>query len=177
MANIRSRKNQVSGSSDVLNEDKKNITAKDIDMSQYITVRNGFQGKLVYISKRTGETFEWDKFGDEQELELRELKTAKNNYNKAFFINNWFMFNEEDSWVLDYLGVGRYYKNAINIDDFDGIFTLSPSALKERINGLSQGQKKSVEYRARVLIAEHQIDSLSVISALEEALNVELIEK
>ena len=155
----------------------KPIIPKDVDPSQYITVRNGFQGKLIYVSKKTGETFEWDGFGEEQEMELRELRAAKNSYNKAFYVNNWFMFNNEDDWVVDYLGVRPYYKNAISIDDFDDIFNLPADELKKKISRLSEGQKKSVEFRARGLIREQKIDSLKVISALEDALGVELIEK
>ena len=58
---------------------------KDIDLNQYITVRNGFQGQLVYKSKHTGEVFVWDSFGAEQDIELMELKRAKSS-NKKFFI-------------------------------------------------------------------------------------------
>lgn len=175
MANARTAKQNEEASKKIV-ASAKPIIAKDIDPNQYITVRNGFQGKLIYVSKRTGETFEWDGFGEEQEMELRELRTAKNSYNKAFYINNWFMFNDEDDWVIDYLGVRQYYKNVINIDDFDDIFNMPPEELKKRVGLLSDGQKKSVEYRAKVLISEQKIDSLKVISALEEALGVELVE-
>lgn len=153
---------------------KKAIIPKDIDSSQYVIVRNGFQGKLIYKSRKTGETFVWDGFGTEQEMELRELRNAKNSY-KKFFINNWFMFDED--WIVDYLGVRQFYKNAIPIDDFDDIFTQKPAELKKTIAGLSDGQKRSVAYRAMELITKHEIDSLSVINALESALNIELIEK
>lgn len=153
---------------------KKAIIPKDIDSSQYVIVRNGFQGKLIYKSRKTGETFIWDGFGTEQEMELRELRNAKNSY-KKFFINNWFMFDED--WIVDYLGVRQFYKNAIPIDGFDDIFTQKPAELKKTIAGLSDGQKRSVAYRAMELIAKHDIDSLSVINALESALNIELIEK
>lgn len=153
---------------------KKAIVPKDVDATQYVTVRNGFQGQLVYKSKRTGEIFVWDSFGSEQEMELRELRNAKNSY-KKFFINNWFMFDED--WIVDYLGVRQYYKNAIPIDNFDDIFNEKPSEIKKTVAELSEGQKKSVAYRAKELIAENKIDSISVISALEDALHIELIEK
>lgn len=152
----------------------KAIIPKDVDPTQYVTVRNGFQGRLVYRSRKTGEMFIWDEFGSEQEMELRELRNAKNSY-KSFFINNWFMFDED--WIVDYLGVRQYYKNAIPIDGFDNIFSMKSAELKRTIAGLSAGQKKSVAYRAKELISEQKIDSLSVISVLEEALDIELIEK
>lgn len=150
------------------------ITPKEINSSQYVVVRNGFQGTLVYKSKKTGEIFIWQNFGDEQEMELRELRNARNSY-KKFFINNWFMFDEE--WIIDYLGVGQYYKHAVSIEDFDSVFTQSPAKLKQTLSELSDGQKKSVAYRAMQLISENKIDSLSVISILEEALGIDLIEK
>lgn len=152
----------------------KTIIPKDIDPNQYVTVRNGFQGRLVYRSRKTGEMYVWDEFGAEQEMELLELKNAKNSY-KKFFVNNWFMFDED--WIVDYLGVRQFYKNAIPIDGFDNIFSMKPAELKRTVNALSDGQKKSVAYRAEELIAAKKIDSLSVIEVLENSLKIELIEK
>lgn len=153
---------------------EKPIVPKEIDPNQYVTVRNGFQGTLVYESPRTHEIFLWEGFGTEQEMELRELKNAKN-AKKKFFINNWFMFDED--WIVDYLGVGQYYKHAISIEDFDKIFTMSPSEIKKVLAEMSDGQKKSVMYRAATLIKDGEIDSRKVITTLEDALGVELIEK
>lgn len=154
------------------NEEK--IIPKDIDLNQYITVKNGFHGKLVYKSSRTGEKFVWDKYGSEQEMELKELRNAKNS-SKRFFTDNWFMFDED--WVIDYLGMRQYYKNAISIGDFDKLFKKSPSEIKKAIADMSHGQKRSVIYRASELIASGDIDSRKAIAALEDALGVELIEK
>lgn len=150
------------------------IIPKDIDLNQYITVRNGFHGKLVYKSSRTGEKFVWDEYGSEQEMELKELRNAKNS-SKRFFTDNWFMFDED--WVIDYLGMRQYYKNAISIEDFDKLFKKSPTEIKKAIGEMSHGQKRSVIYRAGELITSGEIDSRKVISALEDALGVELIEK
>ena len=155
-------------------EPKKAMIPKEVDPNQYVTVRNGFQGRLVYKSKRTGERFVWDSFGAEQDMELSELKNARNS-NKKYFINNWFMFDED--WIIDYLGVRQFYKHAIPIDGFDNIFTMKPAELKRTVDALSDGQKKSVAYRAKELIAAKRIDSLSVIEVLENALKIELIEK
>lgn len=152
----------------------KPIVPKDIDPEQYVTVRNGFQGRLVYVSKHTGERFVWDQFGAEQEMELRELKNAKNSY-KKFFENNWFMFDED--WIVDYLGVQRFYRNAVRIEDFDEIFQKDAKTISEIISDMSDGQKKSVAYRARVLIEDGAIDSNKAITALEESLGVELVER
>ena len=153
---------------------EKKPVPKDIDPSKTIFVVNGFQGRLIYKSKRTGEKFVWEEFGDEQEMELRELRNAKSS-SKKMFANNWFMFDED--WVIDYLGVGQYYKHAININEFDDLFDMDVDDLVKKISALSSGQKNSVSYRARQLIAEDKIDSRKVIHALESVLGVELVER
>lgn len=155
---------------------EKKIIPKDVDPNTIVTVLNGFQGKLVYKSPRTNERFVWEEFGDEQDMELKDLRNAKSAA-KAFFEKNWFMFDEANEWVIPYLGLSRYYENAIKLDEFDKIFENTPAKIKSIIDKLSSGQKKSVSYRARQLVMDGMIDSLKTISALEEALGTELIEK
>ena len=162
----------VKGSSVIVPEIESNIP-KNIDTNQYITVRNGHHGVLVYTSNRTGENYRWDDYGDEQEMQLRELRDAKNS-SKKMFLNNWFLFDKEDDWVIDYLGVRNYYKNAIGYGEFDAIFQKSPDELKAMIAEMSEGQKNAVCHRAKQLIFDGEIDSRKCIAALEEALNVEL---
>lgn len=161
---------------EVAEEVKKPIIPKDIDLSQLIVVRNGYQGRLVYKSPRSHEKFVWPEFGSEQMIELLELRNAKNTY-KKFFINNWFMFDDEFEWVIDYLGLSQYYKNALKIDNFDDLFEKSPSEIEKTVAKLSSGQQKSLSYRARQLIAEGEIDSNKAIAALEKSLGVELVER
>lgn len=180
MANTRTKTtsatNENKATPTVAQERETPIVPKEIDPTQFITVRNGFQGRLIYKSPRTGEKFSWGAFGDEQEMELRELRNAKSSC-KKMFENNWFMFDEDEEWVIDYLGVRQFYKNSLHIDDFDSIFSMTPTEIKKLAETMSDGLKKSVAYRARKLIADGEIDSRKSIMALEEALDTELIEK
>lgn len=152
------------------------VIPQEVDVHQYIPVINGFNGILIYKSSRTGEVFRWDNFGDEQDIELMELRNAKNT-SKAFFINNWFLFGEDYEWVLDYLGMRNFYRNAVNVEGFDEIFQKTPAEIKKVVKEMSDGQKKSLMYRSRELIASGEIDSRKAIAALEEALGIDLIEK
>lgn len=151
-------------------------TAKKVDPHQIITVRNGFNGRLVYISPKSGETYVWDQFGDEQEMELSEVKSAKSSA-KNFFINNWFMFDDEYRWVIDYIGVGQFYKNALDLDKFDDLFSDTPERIEEIVSKMSDGQKQSLAYRARQMVVDGSIDSRRVVAALERSLGVDLDEK
>lgn len=151
------------------------IVPKQVDVNQAIPVYNGYQGWLIYKSPRSGEKIEWSEFGEEQPVELRELRIAKASNAKEFFVNNWFMFDDEYQWVIDYLGVRRYYKNAIPLEAFDEVFEKTPAEAKATIEGMSIGQRKSLEFRARQLIESGDIDSRKMIAALEEAFGTELI--
>lgn len=157
-------------------EEKKPLKVKDVDIHAYVPVKNGFQGLLIYISKRTGEEFQWERFGDEQEMELQELKNAKSSA-KGFFQNNWFLFDDEYQWVIDWLGVRNYYRNALREDEFDEVFVKTPDEIREIVGKLSDGQKASLGYRARQLIADGEIDSNKAIAALEESLGTQLVER
>jgi len=154
-------------------EKKSYKVKKNLDPNMYVTVKNGFNGTLVYKSKKTGERFVWDAFGDEQEMELAELKSAKNSY-KAFFVNNWFLFDDPE--IIEWLGMGQYYKYALNSASFDKLFEKTPDEIEKVVAALSAGQKKSLAFRAKQLIADGMIDSIKVIAALEKSLSVELIE-
>lgn len=145
-----------------------------LDPNMYVPVRNGFNGKLIYKSRKTGERYVWERFGEEMDMELRELRAAKTSY-KAFFENNWFMIDDPE--VISYLGVERYYKNALRYEEFDTLFEMPAEEIEARIALLSKGQKASVAYRAKQLIREGGIDSLKTISVLEKALGIDLIEK
>lgn len=159
---------------DVSTEKKQYRVKKNLDPNMIVTVKNGFQGLLVYKSRRTNERFVWETFGDEQDMDLQELKNARNS-SKTFFENNWFLIDDPE--VLEYLGVSQYYKYALNFDSFDGLFNKTPDEISDTISRLSTGQKKSVAYRAKELIANGSIDSIKVINALEESLSIELIDR
>lgn len=155
-------------------EEKRSFVPKEIDQHQIVTVRNGFQGRLVYKSRKTGERFVWEGFGDEQDMEIGELRNAKSS-NKKYFEHNWFMFDE--AWIADYLGMSKYYRFAIPISEFDKFFDKPAEDLESALDKLSDGQKRSVAYRARQLISEGSIDSNKTIAVLEKCLGVELVER
>lgn len=155
-------------------EPQKPMVATEIDLRQIITVRNGFQGTLIYKDKRTGADYRWENFGDVQDIELGELRNARGSA-KKFFENNWFLFDED--WIPEYLGMGKYYKHALNSEDFDDIFSKPADELEAVLAELTDGQRKSVGYRARQLIASGDIDSRKTVSTLERCLGIELVEK
>lgn len=147
---------------------------KQLDPHTIVTVRNGFPGMLIYESSKTGELFRWESLGDEQDMELQELKNARN-ASKAFYVNNWFRIDDPE--ILDYLGVAEYYKNALNLIDDEALRSMKPDDIRGTVAKMSDGQKLALKYRVKQMIESGDIDSIKMITAFEEALGVELIER
>jgi hypothetical protein len=152
-------------------------TKQKLPLDMMVDCANCTHGRLVYVSKRqNGYVLEWTDFGDTQPIELAELVSMKNTYPR-FFRDNWIMIDDID--VLDYLGVTSFYKNALKVETFDEFFSLSPMEIKEKISVMTNGMKKTVAFRASELIENGSkvMDSRATISAIEEALGFDLIEK
>lgn len=152
----------------------KKVYKRELQPTDYVTVRNGFNGKLVYKSRGTGEVYVWNSFGAEQEMELRELKNARNS-SRSFYENNWFMFDDPD--VPKWLGVSMYYKNSLDLDEIDDLFKDTPNEIEKTLKSLPVGQKDTIAQRARELVKNDGIDSVSVIHVLERCLGITLIQR
>lgn len=146
----------------------------EIDDRTVVTVKNGFPGVLAYVSRKTGEEFIWPEYSSELEMEYSELKAVRNT-KKAYFENNWFLIDDPN--VLDCLGVSQFYRYASRNFGFEKLFDKTPAEIKADVAEMNSEQKRSVSYRARQLIKEGTLDSIKKITALEEALGVELVER
>lgn len=157
------------------NKLKSNKLKRELPLNTLVEVKNGFNGKLVYVSKKNaGYTVVFDSFGDSEYFELQELVSARNSY-KKFFINNWFLIDDHE--ILEFLNVEKYYENAISNEDFDKIFTKSEKEIIKTVDSMSKGQKDTLTYRAKQLIDEGVVDSIKLIDVLERVLETELVER
>lgn len=147
---------------------------RQIDPNTVIPVRSGFSGVLVYKSRRTGERFVWQGYGDILDMEYSELKIAKSS-NKAFFANNWWFIDDPE--IMDSLGVAQYYKTALDDEEFFALLKKDPSEIEAYIATLNKGQKTTFIYKVKMLMQEDRIDSVKVISTLEKCLGIELMER
>lgn len=141
---------------------------------ELITVYNGYYGTLNITLKKSGYDIVLSKFGDDAEIEFGELKILRNEH-KAFYEKNWIVINDVD--VLEALDVKHYYDKSLDISGLDELLNLEDNEISEKIKSLNEGQKLIVTYMVTDKISTGEIDSRKTISALEEALGVELIER
>lgn len=150
------------------------LRVKELSPHDYVTVRSGFHGTLAFKSPRTGERFVWEHIGDELDMELADLRNARTSA-RPFFENAWFQI--DDPAVIQYLGIGQYYKHTLSIEGMEELFTKSADEIERILANISSGQKQTLIYYARQKIEDHEIDSIRVVDALEKGLGVQLIER
>jgi hypothetical protein len=137
---------------------------------------------FFYISKKTGARWDWNEFGNEQQLPIDELVTMSNTQ-RTFFEENWVVIDgfcdEEyqkftDYDIYDYLQVSRFYDKTLCPRNIDDVFSMSVPDIETKVPNMSRGVKNTIILRANDFIKIGKLDSLKTIKALEKALGCEL---
>lgn len=138
----------------------------DLDLDESVAVYNMTPGKLIYVSKRNyGLEIEWERYGDFQYLELRELVNMKSSQ-RIFFEENWVYIEDPD--VREYLGITKYYTGTISPVDVDNLFEIPVDSMVEKISALSEDVKSSILKVAIEKFNNKEIESYARVKALED---------
>ena len=144
---------------------------KQRDMNEMISVVCITNSPLIYESKsQQGYRVDWDGFLQENWMEYKELVNMRSSQ-KAFFEEPWIICDWD---VLVDLKVDHYYKNIIDLENLDELFTKSSEELEHTLKIVSVGIKKLIVDRAFELRREKKLDSISIIETIEKTLNVDL---
>lgn len=144
-----------------------------LDLNTMVKVKNGTAGTLIYVSRKTGYEFKLDGYGAEDYIDLGELLACRNSY-PVFFSKNWFIVDDPD--VCDFLKIGKFYDQSLDLVELRNVLKLDADALVERVRRLPEGQRSTLAYLAAQEIATGELDSRSRIEALENELGYQLTE-
>lgn len=157
-------------------------TKKTIPDSAMINVKSNVFGKLIFVSKRTGERVEWENCGDIQQVPLSLLRTMKQECIK-FFQDQWviltgFADENEDTFraadIYEQLYVAQYYKNLVDPSDYVSICSMTVDEINEKVPLMSDGARANLVVALNTYIEKGVLDSMKVIKAFEQALGCEL---
>lgn len=82
-----------------------------------------------------------------------------------------------DDDAVEYLGLKKLYENVIKPDDMENLFTLPDDRLEEVLRKAPTSVKQLVADKAKQMVDNKKLNSLTTIQLIERVLNVELIEK
>jgi hypothetical protein len=155
--------------------EKKAKVRKQYDLHELVDVRNMTPGKLIYKSMRNaGYMVEWDTYGDEQSIEISELKNMLASQ-RAFFERNWVWIDDPE--LLEFLGASRYYKNMLSPDAVDELFDLDADSMIAKIRTLTKDMQNTIRVIAGEKVSGGEIVSYPVVSALEKYFGVKFDEE
>lgn len=148
----------------------KKVVKKRRDLNEMIDVKCIVHGGLNYITIQGFEVV-WDSYGDIYPLEYKELIHMMNKY-KRFFTEPWIIVEQD---VLEDLHATHFYKNLIDYDDIDSVFTKTPEQVRDILSKAPDGTKRLIADRATDALRKGTLDSVKVIDVLQKELNIELI--
>lgn len=155
--------------------EKKPKTRKQYDLHELADVRNMTPGKLIYKSARNaGYLVEWDSYGDEQSIEISELKNMLASQ-RIFFERNWIWIDDPE--LLEFLGAARYYRNMLSPDEVDDLFSLDAESMIAKIKTLTRDMQNTVRVLAGQKVRGQEIEAYSVVQALEKYFGVDFSEE
>lgn len=149
---------------------------KEVSLDDLVYVQSCFHGNLFYKSKRNGSIVEWQRFGEDQPMDVDELMYMRNTQ-PTFFKEQWIRLvgdNADD--VFAFLRLDRYCKNNLKFDDFDDVFAMDPDTIKSVVREFTPSLKDSFARRAMELIEAEELTDLKTIKAIEATTSCKLIQ-
>lgn len=156
--------------------------AVKLDDTVLINVKSNTYGTLFFRNPRTGDSTEWGHFGDVEQLTMGDLRAMKGTQ-RSFYENQWiYIVGVEDEGYEDVtaddickaLMVTQYYKDILDPDNFDQVFSWPEAKIKERVSMMGPGAKMNLMVAANTAIANGKLDSLKKIKIFEDLLGCEL---
>lgn len=145
---------------------------KKIDKDDEVLCRSVVSGELIYTSRRTNMTVEWDEYGATQYLTVEELMTMKSQQ-KSFLFRPWIII--EDDEVVNHLGLRPTYDNIVPLDDLEEFLTGTDlTELAFNIQKAPRGIKELLADKARQMIADDTLHDTRVIKILNKELSIDL---
>ena len=146
------------------------IRKKQLPLDMMVECTNLFSGTLTYISRRqNGYEVTWENQGDTDYLELGELVSMRNSQ-RAFFEKNWIGINDPE--VIEYLGVGKFYDNALTYEEMTELIHLPFEEMSEKIKVMPKGMRDTLKIQLAKKIRDKEIDSIKVIDFLKSELGI-----
>lgn len=144
---------------------------KQIDRNTLIPIANFTNGTLIYISKKTGATWELIGFGTTDEMELSELMSMRSSSPK-FLGEPWLIVLDDEA--VDYLGLTGLYQNIIMPENFDQFLKMNIEQTKAFLEKAPKGMQQLIISKVKELIDKGQFDSIHKKKLIEETFNIDL---
>lgn len=163
---------EVLSKEDETPETPKKKEKKKFQQSDLIMCRSVTTGGLFLEGSKTKQLYQWNDYGDESEVEYRDL-VAEVRLKSNFVFAPWFIV-EDDDFIEEFPQLKQFYAQYLSVKDLREILNLPVSQMARRISELPQGAKESLRTLAASMIKSGAIDSVSKIKKLDEIFETDM---
>lgn len=152
--------------------EKKSIKVEPLEDSDEIEVVS-LVPNVSYKDSKTGDMYEWDNVGHPEDMTFETLKNLWRN-NKGYFRNMWLKPN--DDRVINKFGLTKTFEKYEYLMDASNYTKKNINAICEAISSTPNGLKFAICDKVKSLVVNGEVTDVSVIKALENRLQIDLIE-
>lgn len=145
---------------------------KKFEQTTGIMCRSVVLGGLFLEGSKSKTLYEWRSYGDEVEVEYRDLVSEIRARASSVF-SPWFIV-EDDDFVEEFPQLKQFYIDHYKVRDLKDILDLPLKEMVKAINELPAGAKDTFKNLAAEAVANGLLDSVNKIKALDEIFETDL---
>lgn len=153
-------------------EEPKKKEKKKFQQTDLVMCRSVTTGGLFMEGSKTKQLYQWNDYGDESEVEYRDL-VAEVRVKSNFVFAPWFII-EDDDFVEEFPQLKQFYAQYLSVKDLRDIINLPVNQMAKKISELPKGAKDSLRSIAAAMIKSGAIDSVQKIKALDEIFDTDM---
>ena len=158
---------EVQSTEETVEKKKKEFSQSDGVLCVSIT-----QGILNVVGVKTGIIYRFADYGDETEIEYRDLVGMIRSKDKAIFEPRFVVVDED--FIAEYPAIKKFYDDEFSLQNIKSILTLPENQMIEEIKKLPTGALNSLKSIAAEQVFTGEIDSVKKIKALDSVFGTDL---
>ena len=153
-------------------EDKIVPKKKEFSQSDGVLCVSITQGLLNVEGSKTGMIYRFSDYGDETEIEYRDLVGMIRTKDKAVYEPRFVV--ADDDFIAEYPALKKFYDDEFSIQNIKEILELPENKMIEEIKKLPSGALNSLKSIAAEQVYSGEIDSVRKIKALDSVFGTDL---
>ena len=145
---------------------------KEFHSDDTILCRSVVVGKLNMIGNNTNIVYRWMNYGDECEVEYRDLVSAVRSHSPHIY-KPYFIVEDQD-FIDEFRELKKFYSEKFTINELTDILNMNEGEMEDAIAILPDGAKEQFINIVSTSVADGTLDSVRKIKALERILDIDL---
>lgn len=155
-------------------KERKRWTKSDLSSieDEKVAVRSVINN-VGFISRKTGIQYSWAEKGDVETMTVKDI-LAMETRSKRYLRTPWLVIDDER--LIEALRLGELYGLIEKVADIDNLIDLGVEEISRVFEKLPNEYKKSFRNEIYVKVKTHELKDITIISALSEILDIDLME-